>query len=203
MIKNIIFDMGNVLLRYDEKEISSYYAHTPEEFAFIHDEIVDSIEWKRLDAGLITREIAIKSINIRTYNKYESLVRNFMNSWYIHQIWNKNALDIVKDLYKHNYNLYVISNMSEDVWNHFKVYPYIKYFKGILVSYVVKTLKPNTDIYDIFLKLSGLNPSESIFIDDRIENVNTASRLGFRARLVSKDDANDIKRILAEFNIKY
>ena len=64
MIKNIIFDMGNVLLRYDEKEISSYYAHTPEEFAFIHDEIVDSIEWKRLDAGLITREMAIKSINI-------------------------------------------------------------------------------------------------------------------------------------------
>ena len=74
-------------------------------------------------------------------------------------------------------------------------------FDGLVLSYKVHLLKPYESIYKYLLEQYNLNPEESLFIDDREDNMKTANKLGIKGRKVEPNNAEDVKRVLKEYEI--
>lgn len=183
MIKNIIFDIGNVLLNF--KPLEYLYNRIPErQWAHhIYEEIFKSNEWLMLDMGLITEDEAINRICDRNTDN-EQLIRDVMVDWYQMLTPIEAVVDILKELKLLGYKIYFLSNFHllafEDVT---KRYNFFEMFDGGVVSYNEKLIKPDIHIYDKLVRTYGISPHESIFIDDTKENIEGAEDLGFKTIL--------------------
>lgn len=203
MIKNIIFDYGNIIVKCNIKEIAKKYTNDPEEIRFIEEKVVDSEEWVRgglIDLGEITLLEAASRINKRTNYIHEDLVNRFLLDVPDNLKYNDNILDLVKDLKNKGYKVYVLSNTSNETFANFKA-DLEALFDGLVLSYKIHEIKPNKPIYEYLLKTYNLNPNECLFLDDRLDNIKTANELGIHGRKVNEDDLEDIKNVLKEYNI--
>ena len=80
MIKNIIFDIGNVILNFDIKRVLNEYTGNEEDRQFILDNIINSPEWlgyALIDTGYVTKEEAISMVQDRTNHMKDELVYHF------------------------------------------------------------------------------------------------------------------------------
>lgn len=199
MVKNIIFDLGNVLLNF--KPV--VYLHTKisnkEKVQQIYEEIFTSEEWLMLDRGVITEEEAVDEICNRSTENSE-LIRSVMHNWYQLLTPIEDTIEVLKELKDKGYKLYVLSNFHllayKDVT---KRYKFFTYFDGGIISYKEKLMKPEKDIYDKLIRRYEINPKESIFIDDTQENIESAAKLGFKAILFT--NSKDLRRKLIEYNV--
>ena len=85
---------------------------------------------------------------------------------------------LIKELKERGYKLYVLSNMSKEYIEFLRKLSVFEYFDYEVVSCEVHLGKPNPEMYKYLLEHCGLNPSETIFIDDRHDNVEVAAELG-------------------------
>jgi len=199
MIKNIIFDLGNVLLNF--KPLEFLYAKIPEKQMAhqIYEEIFKSGEWLALDRGVITEEEAINAICDRN-TEQSQLIKFVMNDWYQMLTPIEDVIDVLKELRNMGYKIYFLSNFHllayEDVY---KRYDFFKYFDGGILSYKEKLMKPENDIYDKLIKTYEINPNESIFIDDTKENIDGATKLGFKTVLFTS--SLELRKKLIEYNV--
>ena len=145
--------------------------------------------------------VLIELINDRTNNLYPELVDRLVNNYYKYITISDEIVNIVKELKNKGYNLYILSNTSKQVVDEFKNHEIFKYFDGFVLSYKINMLKPNKGIYKYLLDTYNLIPEECLFIDDRKDNMDTANEFGINGRNVNKDDIEDIKKALEEYNI--
>lgn len=203
MIKNIIFDLGNVLIKTDYEKILEDFSKNEEEKEFIINNILDSPELNKcglINTGYITIEDTIKLINDRTNYKYEKLVENFLLNYIKYKTWNGDILDIIKKLKNNDYKVYLLSNISEYVFKEFKN-ELEHLLDGIVVSYEIHMIKPYNGIYEYIINKYNLKPEESLFIDDTEKNIETANKLGIKGRKVKPADIEDIKLVLKEYEV--
>ena len=76
-------------------------------------------------------------------------------------------------------------------------YPLLKYFDGLLISGEVKLIKPSPRIYELAMLRFNLLSKETVFVDDRLENVLIAQKLGFN--IIHLINPKDIKKKIKEF----
>ena len=108
------------------------------------------------------------------------------------------SIKILENLKKQNYECYVLSNWSAETFiGMTDDYPFLKQFDGLLISGEVKLAKPSKKIYELAISKFKLIPKQTIFIDDRLENINTANTLGFNT--VHLKNPNKIKAKLKKF----
>ena len=119
MIRNIIFDLGNVIINYNQEQIINNFTKKEEEIKYIYDEIFNAPEWELMDLGNITNDKAIEVINKRNEFKYQKLTEDFLHEWYKQQQINKEVVEIAKILKKNGYNLFVLSNMGNLTYEYF------------------------------------------------------------------------------------
>lgn len=203
MIKNIIFDLGGVVIKYDQRKIINTFTNNDDEIKYIFDEIFHSNEWKLMDLGLITKEEVIQNINSRNNNKYKELTEKFLNEWYKTQVINQDVVNIAKKLKENEYNIYVLSNMATTTYEYYKNNDFFKLCNGIVISAHEHIKKPDEKIFNILLDRYSLKAEECLFIDDDDTNrsYETANRLGILGRRVIPNDYNDICNELKEFDI--
>ena len=204
MIKNIVLDFGNVIGTFRVRKIIEGMTPNKEEQQFLIDEVLNSPEWLRysyLDSGYLTYEEIINLINDRNNYKYSDLVSELINNYYKGITISPEMVELVKELKSKGYNLYVLSNTSKPVVDAFKNHEIFTYFDGFVLSYKIKMVKPYEGIYKYLLDTYNLKPEECLFIDDLEANMATANKLGINGRPVNKDDIEDIKKVLKEYNI--
>ena len=203
MIKNIIFDLGNVIINYDQDKIINNFTIDEDEKIFIKETIFKSPEWKLLDLGQITNNAAIEEIQKRNDIKYNKLINIFLHEWYKTQPINKDIVEIAKKLKERNYNIYVLSNMAKETYEYFKNIDFFKVCNGIVISSHENVKKPDERIFNILLTRYKLNPKECLFIDDDDTNKSyeTANKIGILGRKVEPNDKQDIIKLLKEFDI--
>lgn len=203
MIKNIIFDLGNVIINYDQQAIIERFAKTDDEKEYLMENNFKAPEWKRIDLGEIDNNEAIRIINERHNNKYKDLTEEFWHNWYKAQDINENIVAIAKKLKDKGYNIYVLSNMANATYNYFKRIDFFKLCNGIIISAQEHIKKPDERIFKILLERYNLEAEECLFIDDDDTNrsYETANKLGILGRRVIPNDCNDIKRMLKEFGV--
>ncbi len=202
-MKNIIFDFGNVIVTFDEKEIVSHFSDNIEIQEFLIKNVINSPEWNTyglIDSGFITNEEVCSLVNDRTNNIYKNLVENFMRNYYKYMYIQKEVIEVIKKLKEKGYNIYLLSNTNDFMYEKFiKDIEYL--FDGMILSYRNHTIKPHDAIYKRIIEKYSLNPEESLFIDDREDNIKTANKFGIKGRSVKPNDVNDIKSVLKEYGI--
>ena len=204
MIKNIIFDLGNVIINYNQKKIINNFTQNEEEEKYIYDEIFNAPEWALMDLGDITNNEAIEIINKRNNFKYEVLTQNFLNEWYKQQPVNRDIVEIAKKLKNKGYNLFVLSNMANQTYAYFKNDEFFSLCTGIVISAQEHIKKPDEKVYRLLLDRYNLNAEECLFIDDDDsgKNYETANRIGIKGRRIMPNQVEDVKKLLLEFNVK-
>ena len=189
MIRNIVFDLGNVLISFRPSEylIKNHYPEKTREI--ILNDIFLSSEWLMLDDGKITREEAIDSIARKSSLKREEIALIFNKRVEIMYPIDKNV-SLLPGLKELGFKLFYLSNFPLDIFDEIKNgYTFFKYFEGGLISSEVKYSKPGIEIYQVLFKKYKLKPEESLFIDDIEANVRTAEKTGMKGIHLSGNDS--------------
>ena len=204
MIKNIIFDLGNVIINYNQKKIINNFTEKEEEIKYIYDEIFHAPEWTLMDLGDITNDEAIEIINKRNEFKYEKLTQEFLHEWHKKQPINRDIVEIAKILKNNGYHLFVLSNMANQTYEYFKNDEFFSLCTGIVISAHEHVKKPDEKVYRLLLDRYNLNAEECLFIDDDDSGKNdeTANKIGIKGRRIMPNQAEDVKKLLLEFNVK-
>lgn len=180
MIRNIIFDMGQVLKKYDPYACITPYVENREDAERIYNSCFASPEWQRLDAGTIRYEDALavwkKRIPERLAGNLESIIDNWDR--YLPDL--PETCDLVRRLSEKGYRLFLLSNVSVRFDRIRKSFPALEFMSGAVLSAYEKVTKPDRRIYEILLERYHLNPTESVFIDDVQANVDGAESVGIR-----------------------
>lgn len=184
MIKNVIFDIGNVLVYFAWKEAMYKLGFSNQcvdalDKGFINNEI-----WDELDRGVMNEA---EVINLAcTHNpQYAEEIKIFWNN----VIMSIEPYDYSKpwiiSLKEKGLNVYLLTNYPDSFFQKSveAAFPFYPYVDGEVVSSRVKHRKPDKEIYQILFDKYDINPSESVFFDDRMINVEAAKALGVNAFL--------------------
>lgn len=193
MIKNYIFDLGNVVLILDWDKVLNKYNITQEEKELLRKHVFDSKEWALLDEGVISKEDAIKIMKNNLPEKLHQYCINIMDTWKEGLIINNEIIEVIKEIKNKGYNIYVLSNAPIEIDSFLKQNGLDKLFDGIILSAFEKIVKPNKEIYELILKKFNLEAKESLFIDDKLENVEAAKTIGIDAFQFDYKNINALK----------
>lgn len=178
MIRNIVFDLGNVLISFVPSEFFKNKNYPENIRNIILTDIFNSSEWLLLDNGDISVGEAVESISRKSSLKKEeiALIFNFRTEIMFPLDDNVRLLPALK---KQGLRLYYLSNFPLDVFEQIKNdYFFFRYFDGGIISSEVKLSKPDLRIFRLLLDRFSLVPKETLFIDDIETNVNAALKTG-------------------------
>lgn len=199
MYKNIIFDLGNVLLSFNPKDYLKSKI-SEDRIDDVYKAIFQSEEWIMLDRGTITEKDAINRI-IERNNTYRDDINLAFKDWYDILRPIEEAVEVLTKLKKNGYNVYYLSNFHELAFKEVTTKNnFFELFDGGVVSYAEKLIKPEEEIYKLILKRYNLNPKETIFIDDTKLNVDGASKLGIKA--IFLEDPKKLRENLISLKVK-
>ena len=204
MVKNIIFDLGNVIIRGSSIETLMHFTDDENKAKDLIQYIFKTEEWKLLDLGNITKEEAITQMQKKAPKQYEILIKEVMNKRCEYLVLNKDTIEIAKKLKQKGYHIYVLSNMATYTYEYFKEIDFFKLCDGIIISAYEHLVKPNEKIFRTLLDRYDLKPEECLFIDDDDtgKSFEIANRLGVLGRKVKPNDSQDILALLEEYKIE-
>ena len=180
-IKNVIFDIGNVFVRWSPQEVLrlTFGDESPRQrlgHALFHHDL-----WKAFNRGEYT-ETQMKIQLIRQFEFLEVEVERFFYYVKETQIMLHGQPELFERVRRAGYFTYALTDNVMEVIDHLKVrYPFWHQFDGTIVSAQEGCLKPDAAIFERLLQRYTLIPSESVFIDDMPANVEGARQLGFAA----------------------
>ena len=178
MIKNIVFDMGNVLLRFDPEFFIQQLDVTPEDGRTLLIQVFRSLEWAQMDRGSLTEKQAAELICQRLPERLHAAAYILTDQLErpIQAIDGSYAL--VEELKNLGYGLYLLSNASYRQHDYWPLLPCSRFFDGTLISADVKLVKPQPEIYRLLFEKFSLKPEECFFVDDSPPNVEGALYCG-------------------------
>ena len=182
MIKNIISDIGNVLFEFDTEGFIDKNIEEEDKEKFF-DLIFGSDNWQLMDKGDLSFENA-REYFLSVYPKYKNILNKlFDSSLTLCLNMNNNNINILKEYKEKGYNIYYLSNMSVETFR--CINKNTDFFEktciGGIVSAYEKMIKPSEEIYKLLLNRFNLKARECLFIDDNLNNVNSALKLGFNS----------------------
>ena len=186
-IKNIIFDLGGVLLNIDYKLTDEAFRKLGiDNFDEIFSKLSQSDLFDKLEKGLISYD-AFRTELKKIFNKP-------INDFEIDNAWNallldfpKERIELLKKL-KNKFNIYLLSNTNEmhcKFYNNrlkaaYQIENLDALFKKTYYSHLIHLRKPDKVIYEYVLNDSHLKPAETLFIDDLLINIEAANLLGIK-----------------------
>lgn len=196
MIKNVIFDFGNVLIDWNPAYLFLPYFDGDEERCRFFTDNVCNREWfTRMDRGE-DMDKCVAELQT-TYPQYAEAVAMFRDRWF--EMCNgeiPGMLELILDLKSKGVGVFGLTNWPAETFTEarrrFKTLANIDRY---VVSSAVKLAKPDPAIYKLLLSKYSLQPEECVFIDDRKDNVDTAIRLGMSG-IVYPGTADQLSGIL-------
>ena len=151
MIRNIVFDMGNVVIRFDPVFFLDRAGITDEDDRMlVMNELFLSVEWAQMDLGTLTEESAEPLIIPRFPERLRENVRTLLYHWAYPRDMVSGMEELISRLKKAGYGIYLLSNASVAQHDYWPKYTVSRLFDGKLISCDVKTVKPCHRIYRLF-----------------------------------------------------
>lgn len=193
MIKNVIFDIGNVLVGFDWKDFYKSFGYTDEIVERIADATVRDPFWNEIDRGVMSEEEILEGF-IKKDPEIEAEIRETYADYseLLHQF--EYTKGLIKDLQNKGFKVYCLSNMSYKAVRECKALDFLPMLDGYVLSCDVKLIKPDNAIYELFLDKYGLNANECVFFDDLQKNIEGAKKAGIHG-IVFKD----LKSAISDF----
>ena len=192
MIKNLLFDMGGVILDIDRsraiKALKEAGMPRPED-------LLGDYGQKGPFLALERGEISVEEFHEQLRQYFDRPVTDdaiddafceFLTGIPVER------LRALEELKKKGYNMYLLSNTNALMWDKYILNEYKKdghdidyYFDGIIASFQVKAYKPEKEIFEAAERILGIKPEETLFFDDSQANLDAAAGLGFNTALVT------------------
>lgn len=180
-MKNIIFDIGSVLIGYRWRDMCLDEGWEEEKTDRIGRGFFLNPLWPDFDAGLIGTKELLADITER-YPELEEDARWFISSGKKMIVERPKVWDLAKKLKEKGYRLYLLSNYSEELFKiHTEGLPFLEFVDGGVISYEIHQIKPNPPIYEYLMQKYRLKAEDCLFFDDRPENTEAARKLGMAA----------------------
>lgn len=176
MIRNIVFDMGNVLIHYIPQVFMDRLGVPAEDRPLLAREVFGSVEWIRLDRGTLDQEEAVAAMEARLPQRLRGYVRRLVLGWWLDGplMPVEGMAELVEELKGMGCGIYLLSNATARQPEYFPSIPGSQFFDGAVISAQWKVLKPEREIYEILFREYGLDPAECFFVDDLNINVEGA-----------------------------
>ena len=181
-IKNIIFDLGGVLIDWNPDYVFKEVFKDDEKLAWFYREIC-TMDWnENQDAGYPLAKATEERVAL--FPQYEDLIRMYYGRW---EEMLGDAIQGTVELLKQCIDSPALKVVALTNWSAetfpvaLKKFDFLHWFEGIVVSGEEMTRKPFPDIYQITLKRFDLKPEESLFIDDNKRNIEAAKALGIQS----------------------
>lgn len=197
MIKNVIFDCGQVLIRFDPKYMVERYVNDPADSALLQEVVFDRLYWGALDLGTITDEEVIAASCARVPERLHGAVADI----YYHWIYNIPEIagmrELTCQLKADGLRLYLLSDISKYFIAHKDEITILDAFDKCVFSADYGLVKPHRETFANLCAVCGIEPSESLFVDDNPNNVRGAEDFGITAYCFD-GDAQRLKAYLYE-----
>ena len=176
MLKNIVFDLAGVVVARNPQRFPK---HLEEFFSFVFSTPEGGVPkfWEDYDRGVRSVDEVAEAVAEYRGCDIETAKANMLLAIEYQEEVEPTAR-LIAELKSKGYNLYVLSNMSPEYIDFLREMPVFAHFDKQIISCEVQLVKPEREIYELLLSRYGLQPEETIFIDDRIDNVKAAEELG-------------------------
>ena len=174
----IVFDIGNVLVRFDRQEIARAFGLSDA----LYRGIFESGLWLWLDTGLMTvGEIAkLMCEAAHTSSRSDYLLTAELLEHFDRVMQPLSGTLLLPELKKAGKRLYYLTNYGTPVIERtMERFPFFSYFDGGVISSHEHLIKPMPRIYQLLCEKYGFRPQDAVFIDDNADNIHAAEQLGF------------------------
>ena len=183
MIKNIIFDIGNVLMPFGYRPFFESFGYDEETVERLCKATAQSPDWNELDRGVLSYEEVLRRF-IKNDPQLEKIIykvfadlQGILGVYDYTESW-------IKQLKEAGYGVYYLSNFFQKADEDCKdLMGFLELMDGGILSYKDKVTKPDRRIYELLLERYGLNPEECVFLDDTGKNIDGARAVGIHGIL--------------------
>ena len=195
MIKNIVFDIGNVLIEFKPKNYMKRLGFNDDEIEDLFQIIFKDKRWEDIDLGILNIEEYTQALCSEHPEYKDKITQMFSENWRKEFLKPKeDSIQFLLEASK-NYNIYLLSNISEYVLTYVKELGFWDKVSGGTYSYNVRYLKPESEIYQSFINDNNVVPNECLFLDDIQKNIDSAKAAGMNG-IVFSDNLDEVKNIL-------
>jgi glucose-1-phosphatase len=190
-LKNIIFDLGAVLINIDyQKTADAFKKLGYHNFEEMYTQYSANPIFELLETGKITNEdFYITLINLNENNISAEQIKSAWNDILLD--WRKESVLFLQEISK-EYNIYLLSNTNaihqtaffESLKIEMGISNFNAFFTKAYYSHEIHLRKPNKDIFEFVAQDADINVAETLFIDDSYNNIETAKNIGFRTHLL-------------------
>lgn len=174
MIKNVIFDVGKVLVEWEPLIAMKKLGMDDVTAQAVASVTTDSPDWNESDRGALADDDMLARL-IAKAPEYEREIRLFWENVGLAIYQYDYVRDWIRSLKEKGYGVYILSNYGSWTYAHTtKQLSFLEDVDGAVFSFQVKQIKPEPEIYQSLLNKYGLNPEECVFLDDRQENIEAA-----------------------------
>jgi 2-haloacid dehalogenase len=178
---NVVFDIGNVLIRWEPRALYRQIFATEEEVEWFLGNVCTT-EWNHEQDRGRSFEAGIAELTVRFPQHAEAIAA-------YHHRWSETILGpidgtvaILEQLSAQATPLYAITNWHQDKFRETRArYPFLGLFRDIVVSGDEGLVKPDREIFQLLLDRNGLSAGDCLFIDDSPRNVEGAAAAGMKA----------------------
>ena len=200
MIRNIVFDMGNVLIKWCPEAFVERMGVPEEDRPQLLSEVFGRVEWVQLDGGVISFEDAAAAMCSRLPERLHAAARELVYDWWKRPLFPVEGMgSLIREIKALGYGIYLLSNASVDLPKYFDRIPGSECFDGRIVSAEWKLLKPQPEIYRVLFREYGLKPEECLFVDDLKPNIEAAILTGMSGTIFR--GAEELRRTLIQMGI--
>lgn len=203
MIKNIIFDVGRVLIDWTPNDTMLKLGFSEEDIAAINNILFVSGEWNEEDLSVRSPQ-EMEDYFASLSSEYSDKIRLFYRHAVDSAIPRKYSIPLLDALNTAGYNTYILSNFGQFAKEKLEkrgVFEFLNHTNGHLFSYEIHKIKPDKEIYEALLNKYSLNPSECIFIDDVKKNIEGAKKLGIKG--IQFIEAKQVFDELKSYNVNF
>ncbi len=200
MIKNIIFDMGGVLIDYNPEK-TLYGMFDKETADILLKEIFRNPVWSDKDRGIIAPAEIMQNAKSNIPEEVFEKVCEMVDNFYPYMPPFEKMYGLVETLKSKGFGIYLLSNASSDFHERRSGIPALSLFDGVIISADYKLLKPEKEIYEKLYETFSLKPEECFFIDDVQANIDGAAATGMQGHCYYHGDLDILIRDMQERNI--
>ena len=186
MINTIVFDIGNVLAKFQWQNFLASFGYSDELYNRIANAMFLSTAWNELDRGAKSDDEILQMM----YDNAPDLKEEIWNVWNTGKenfvIEYDFSADWINDLKKRGYRVYILSNYGKTTFQIAqKKFKFLQLVDGSVISYQIKHIKPEKEIYETLIQNYNIVPETAVFLDDLPQNTEAARQMGFHTITVT------------------